>query len=94
MAVTDLAAHKRRIFQALVQLAGAGPGDKRSALAKVYHDDARWLGSHPMNDVHGIDAIAQTVWEPLSAAIPDLERRDEIFCLGENEHDGESSDAR
>ena len=38
--------------------------------------------SHPLNEMVGVEAIAATVWEPLLAAMPDLERRDLIVAGG------------
>ena len=47
----------------------------------AYHRDADWLGSHPFNELKGVEAISD-VWSRLRAAMPDLERRDSIFIAG------------
>lgn len=73
---------KRRLHAALVGLAGAGPGGARAALAGLCAEDAAWRGSHPLNEMTGVEAIASRVWEPLFAALPDLERRDLILAGG------------
>lgn len=51
-------------------------------LRDVYHPDAEWKGSHPMNVVRGVDSIERTAWRPLLTSFPDLERRDLILIGG------------
>ena len=53
-----------------------------SRLGELYHDQASFRGSHPLDEIDGLDAIATTVWQPLLQAFPDLERRDLIFVGG------------
>lgn len=50
---------------------------------EIYHPDARFFGVHPFNERVGADAIAD-VWSQLRAALPDLERRDQLFLAGPN----------
>ncbi len=77
--------NKRRVHAGLSRLAEAGPGGAAAALAGLYAADAEWRGSHPLNEMRGADAIAASVWEPLLAACPDLERRDLILAGGSYE---------
>ena len=79
---TDHLDNKRRLHAGLARLAEAGPGRSASALAGLYAPEAEWRGAHPLNAVRGVEAIAATVWEPLLAAMPDLERRDLIVAGG------------
>ncbi len=51
----------------------------------LYHPDVHWRGAHPLNETHGIDAIADNVWRPLLQSFPDLERRDLILVGGNYE---------
>lgn len=51
-----------------------------------YHVNAKWWGSHPFNELQGIDAI-NGVWQKIRIALPDLERRDSIFVMGKNVRD-------
>jgi predicted ester cyclase len=74
---------KRRLHAGLAQLAEAGPGGAAAVLAGLYAGDAEWRGAHPLNQARGVEAIAATVWEPLLAAMSDLERRDLIVAGGE-----------
>ena len=75
-------ANKRFVRDALSRIAEATPATLDGALASAYHPDAAWRGSHPMNEMTGIAAIAARVWRPLLAAFPDLERRDSILVGG------------
>ncbi|MEM1317918.1 MAG: ester cyclase, partial [Pseudomonadota bacterium] len=51
-------------------------------LATFYAEGARWRGSHPLNEMDGAEAMADTVWRPLRDSFPDLERRDLIVNGG------------
>jgi predicted ester cyclase len=80
--------NKRRVRDTLYALADATPATLDARLAAAYHPDAAWRGSHPLNEVRGVDAIAATVWRPLLTSFPDLERRDNILIGGHyNGHD-------
>jgi predicted ester cyclase len=73
---------RRRLHELLCALAEGGAQSARRALASLYSEQAEWRGSHPLNELQGVEAIAAVVWEPLLAAFPDLERRDLIFAGG------------
>lgn len=86
--MTSPAAHlarKRLVRDALAAIAHASPADLPAALAAAYHPDAEWRGSHPLNEMTGLGAIAAAVWRPLHAAFPDLERRDSLMVAGDYE---------
>ena len=70
-------------FRALLTGAHASSADRLERLAAIYSADVAWHGSHPLNDCSGPAAIMRRVWEPLLAAFPDLERRDEILIASE-----------
>jgi predicted ester cyclase len=74
--------NKRRLHAGLARLAEAGPGGAAAALGRLCAPEARWRGSHPLNEAQGVEAIAARIWEPLLAAFPDLERRDLIVAGG------------
>ena len=74
--------NKKHLYRSLYNLAQATPETLPDLLAEVYYPGAEWRGSHPMNEVHGIGAIAENVWQPLLNSFPDLERRDTIFVGG------------
>lgn len=73
--------NKRRAYDSLRELAAAPVDRVRSVLAGIYHDDARWFGSHPLNEIQGIAAIEQ-VWRKMRRAFPDMERRDTMLLGG------------
>jgi predicted ester cyclase len=78
-----LTATKRLVLERLRAIAEATPATLSARLAAAYHPHAHWRGSHPLNEMTGLDAIAATVWRPLQHAMPDLERRDVIFIGGD-----------
>lgn len=50
------------------------------------HPDAQAKAMHPVGPVQGSDAVA-AIWKTLRHAMPDVERRDDIFLAGENQPD-------
>ena len=70
-----LLAAKKRVGRFLAELPGGGMDLLRGDLA--------WHGPHPLNDLQGVAAFAETAWRPLLRAFPDLERRDDILMAGE-----------
>lgn len=74
--------NKLRLYEGLRRLAERGAGGARAAVSGLYAEDAAWRGAHPLNEMRGVAAIAGDVWEPLLAAMPDLERRDLILVGG------------
>ncbi|PZO73554.1 MAG: hypothetical protein DI629_19805 [Mesorhizobium amorphae] len=82
MTTEDFLPPKRFVRQALARIAEAGPEGLETRLAEAYHPDALFRGSHPLNEVSGLDSIRETVWSPLLHAFPDLERRETILIGG------------
>jgi hypothetical protein len=82
---TMLLANKRTVSSAMHTIAESTPESVAEHLAAIYHPDAQWRGSHPWNDIQGIQAVARTVWMPLLHSFPDLERRDDIVIGGRYE---------
>jgi len=52
------------------------------ALAELYHPEVGWHGPHPINDLQGADGVVEGFWRPFLAALPDVERRDDILVAG------------
>ncbi len=44
--------------------------------------DVQWVASHPVNELTGPDAVAAQFYAPLLAALPDVERRTDLFFGG------------
>ena len=53
---------KRALYRALYHPADSGTHGLRGRLASLHRSDALWRGSHPLNDMHGVDAIDEAVW--------------------------------
>lgn len=77
--------NKRRLYDRLAALAQARPDAIGTLLADIYHPSAEWRGSHPLNEMRGIEAVGASVWAPLIRSFPDLERRDLIVTGGSYE---------
>jgi predicted ester cyclase len=59
------------------------PGPNATAACReLLASDAAWVVSHPVNALTGPDAIADGFYAPLLAALPDLERRTDLFFAG------------
>jgi len=83
MAMESMTLKNKKVVKTLLDnIVGASKNNLRQCLEAAYHEDVHWRGSHPMNEVKGIDALEQTVWAPLLNAFPDLERRDNIIIGG------------
>ena len=52
-------------------------------LGTLYDADMAWHGPHPINTLRGYRAVLDGFWVPLLAALPDIERRDDILICGE-----------
>ena len=74
--------NKKVLFQNLNKLVEQGLDNLSSNIDDLYHKDAEFRCSHPINELAGIDAIKEKVWQPIFTAMPDLERRDVIFMGG------------
>lgn len=74
--------NKRAVWSAMNLIAESDAGTLAANLANIYHPDAEWRGSHPWNEIRGVDAIERDVWAPLLQSFPDLERRHGIVMGG------------
>ncbi|WP_375452270.1 ester cyclase [uncultured Devosia sp.] len=80
--------NKRLVIEAIGAIAGGGLEGLEEHLTAAYHPDAKWRGSHPLNEMDGRPAIETRVWRPLLTAMPDLERRDLMVAAGRyQDHD-------
>lgn len=58
------------------------PKSLREEMARVFAPNARISFCFPFETLVGADALYETVYAPLIAAMPDIERRDFIFMAG------------
>ena len=77
--------NKRAVWSAMNAIAEASPDTLAKRLSAIYHPQAQWRGSHPWNELSGLEAIEHQVWAPLLHSFPDLERRDAIVIGGQYE---------
>jgi predicted ester cyclase len=57
-------------------------GHDSQAISQLVSSDAVWHCGHPVNELHGRDAIEQQWVRPLSQALSGIERRTDIFMAG------------
>jgi predicted ester cyclase len=76
---------KRDIYAALKGVAEADVHGLQGTLDKLCNRDCQWRMSHPLNEVSATENVSERVWLPLKTAVPDLERRDQIFVGGNYE---------
>ena len=77
-----IATMKRHIHNGLRDLCDAGPKGGAGLADALYHPDVHLRASHPMNESRGRDSLMATLWAPLFAAFPDVERRDLLVVGG------------
>jgi predicted ester cyclase len=75
----DLAAAKATVWAFLQQAPGTGFGSHAPGALSA---DTAWEVSHPVNQLVGPQAVADALFAPLLAALPDLERRTDLFFGG------------
>ena len=75
----DLKAAKADVWRLLQRVPGP---DMALALREHVSPDAAWHVSHPLNLLVGPQAVAEQFYGPLQAALPDLERRCDLFFGG------------
>ncbi|MEY3610584.1 MAG: hypothetical protein RJB14_306 [Pseudomonadota bacterium] len=85
MSQSSLLKNKRNVWSGLNSISNSTPQTVEGAIRNIYHPDAEWRGSHPWNEIRGVEAIVQQVWKPLLTSFPDLERRDDVLIGGEYE---------
>lgn len=75
-------ASKQRLIAIMQALVNAPLAELNEVIRDSYHADAQVNVTHPINELIGLQAIAEQVWRPLRQALPDVERRDDIVAGG------------
>ena len=88
MTMNDLQAAKSIVWAAMQALPGNGPTsptaqDARASLAQYFAEDCDCMVFHPINGLRGIEEMNAKFWKPLLTAVPNLERRPQLFFAGE-----------
>lgn len=86
--MADLQGAKALVLAANAAIDGAAPGAFAQALGGYVAQDYRWRGMHPFHEQTGAEAVAETFWEPLRAALGPWQRRPDIFFAGRNQVEG------
>ncbi len=60
----------------------ASPEELTALLPQYMTADSRWYGAHPLNELHGVEAIAAKYWQPLKEAFSGLRRESYLFFSG------------
>ena len=84
----SIATVKSIVFNALAALPGngrSGPtaASAKPALAEFFDPNCEWHTFHPINELHGTAEIDAKFWQPLLYAMPDVERRTQLFFAGD-----------
>lgn len=79
MSSVDVTGLKKRTWLALSALAASGPGALATATETLFDRNVRCHVSHPMNDLDGTGQLLEHFLRPMKRALPDLQRRDDIF---------------
>jgi predicted ester cyclase len=72
-------AEKRAYADQLAALAQTDNAHWPALLTNLYAPEVAWHGPHPINAITGSANVMSTFWQPFLHALPDVERRDDIF---------------
>ena len=75
--------NKARIGHLRAALYDIDPSNLQRHLRELFAADCEAHLAHPLETLHGIDALYEEAYLPLLNAVPDLERRDFIMMAGE-----------
>ncbi len=75
-------ANKRRVMDIMRALSEAPLAQLAEAAGDGYTIDAALNVSHPINELRGIAAGLEQLWQPLRRALPDMERRENFVAGG------------
>jgi predicted ester cyclase len=73
---------KPEIYGGLKALARAPAALTRETALRIFAPTTSYICSHPVNQLHGLDAVDAQLWQPLKQAFPDLVRCDDILMAG------------
>lgn len=81
MAMKDF---RKTTYQFLNRVISAPEHELKHLLEQNLSADTVWHIAHPINELHGIDAVYEGFIQPLRQALSQVRRRDEIFIGGQN----------
>ncbi len=65
-------ANKQRVIDVMHNMITTKSDVFDDALRDCYHSDAKINVTHPINTLHGPEAVGKQVWKPLRHALPDV----------------------
>ena len=71
-------------------LDAAPNGRRASVMAGSTAADYKFRGVHPFNELSGVEAVAEKVWEPLYRSLTSIQRRQDVFMAGTSEIAGDT----
>ncbi len=74
--------NKKLLLPLRTALRSCDAGQVRAALFEIFSPEARIQLGHPFGELVGPEELWQRVYQPLMAAMPDMERRDFIVMAG------------
>ena len=72
-------------------LESANPHNVMDIISRYTSEDWLWRSFHPFNLQTGAEAVANRFWRPFLTAMPNLQRRQDIFFAGANQIDNYQS---
>jgi len=72
--------NKTAVWDFLHELDQAGSGETAAVLRTYCTEDVLWEVFHPFNTLKGLEEASKSFWNTLRTAVPDLERRIDIFA--------------
>jgi predicted ester cyclase len=82
MAASPNQKNKEIVWAFWPKLNNTKPGQVTDLVKAHVHQDIAWHGPHPINDLHGADALISGFWGPLVRSFPDVQRRSDIYMGG------------
>lgn len=86
--MTENQRNKVLVLEFYDALDAASPAQVASVMTRYTSPEYRFRGVHPFNELHGPEAVADSLWRPLRLSFCPLQRRPDIFMAGVSEIDG------
>ncbi|TDF35623.1 nuclear transport factor 2 family protein [Alteromonadaceae bacterium M269] len=86
--MNDFQAEKSLVMQFYGAIEEADENSIANVLTQYTSDNYQFRGVHPFNEIAGAEQVATQFWQPLLKSFRNMERRQDVFIAGENQHDG------
>lgn len=75
---------KRLISNYMATFDASFDANPKDILSGYVTSNYRWRGMHPFYELRSADAVVKKFWKPLTTAIRNIQRREDIFFAGKN----------